>query len=672
MSTDLLVFAFGIIALGAAIDLFFGITNVLTRQLPFVLGALGSVAVVIVGIAAVHGHVGNLSFGQSLGVGESYLRIDRLAGLFLILIGGLGALVSTAIASWVKPPGRLASRGHGAGYMLLLGSTYTIICAGDAFSFLFAWESLTVSFYILTAVGATDGAKARSSWVTLAMGKVGGASLLVGFLLAAAKSRSFDITRWSDIPIGVTHDAIFTLIIVGFAAKVGVIPLHVWIPIGYPQATGPIRAAMAGVAANVGFYGLWRFLELLGHPPVWLAASVLVVGGATALLGIAFAAVQSKLATVIAYSSIENAGIILVGYGVALTGFATANPVLAGLGILAASLQVLAHAIAKSLLFTSSAFFGTSDRDDLDSMSGIYRTHRVAGSTFAIGAFTLAGLPPAIGFVSEWMILESLMQEFRLHILALRLAMALAGALVALTTGIASLAFIRLIGLLILRRPSPNWNTSQASREAGPLGKGAMVLLALMCLLPAAFAPAVIRYLSGGLSLVVGTSVFHHALKSPWVLQPIYPNFSILSPSWLYLAIPIAGTAVFLVALVFSSGRLLRIRRVVPWRSGSDIDENSTQYSPFGYSNILRHVLRNVLGTTTTVSPDENGEGHFGIKVRSFVTDPFEVYLFRPSRSVFLAVVSTAKRLQSGRLDAYVAYMLVALIVMLTVVSLMG
>ncbi len=672
MTSYLLLFGFGIITAGAGLDLLLGVTKTLVRQLPFVFGALGSAAVVIVGIIAVHGRVDSVPLGQSLGVGQSYLRIDRLAGLFLILVGGLGVLVSFIIASWVKPARRLSSRGHGAGYMLLLGSTYAIICAGDAYSFLFAWELLTVSFYVLTSVEAKDATKARSSWITLVVGKVGGVSLLLGFLLAAAKSGSFNIAQWHDIPLGTTHDIIFALVIVGFAAKVGVIPFHVWIPVGYPQATGPIRAAMAGVAANVGFYGLWRFLEILGHPPIWLAASVLVVGGTTALLGIVFAAVQSQLSRVVAYSSIENAGIILVGYGVALAGIATGNKVLAALGILAASLQILAHATAKSLLFTSSAFFETSDGGNLDSMSGVYRTHRASGSTFAIGAFTLAGLPPAIGFVSEWMILESLMQEFRLHILALRLAMAFAGALVALTTGIASLAFIRLIGLVVLRRPPQGSITSKPLEDKGWFGTAALILLALACLLSAAFAPLVIRYMSGGLSSVANTNIISHALKSPWVLQPVYSNFSILSPSWLFVVIPTAALIVFLAAHALSRGEMLKIRRVAPWHCGADFDGNATDYSAFGYSNILRHVLRNILGTSTSVSADDECEDSPGIQVHSIVSDPFEFYVYRPIRAAYLSVVSVAKRLQSGRLDAYVAYMLVALIVMLTVVAITG
>jgi len=463
--------------------------------------------------------------------------------------------------------------------------------------------------------------------------------------------------------------------VVGFGAKVGIVPLQVWLPIGYPAAPGPIRAAMAGLAVNVGFYGLWRFLGILGRPPVWLAVAVLIVGGLTALIGITFATVQSGLNRVIAYSSVENAGLILVGYGVALAGAATSRPGVMAVGLLAASLQVLAHAVAKSSLFASSAFFESDlGTDQLEIVRGVGKRYRFSGATFGLGSLTLAGLPPTIGFVSEWFLLEALLQEFRVHALALRLGMALAGALVALTVGVATLCFIRLIGFVVLgRSPEPG---NPAVLDGGTVGRGGLVVMATSCLALAAAAPWVIRFIARGIAPVVPSAAVTGALKSPWVLQPVFAHFSILSPSWLFIVMPIGFAAVALVTLAVSGGRLVRVRRVPAWRSATAGVAGPDSYTPFGYANSLRHVLANVLGsrrsTATSADPgsqESNDDAH--VEVRTTVIEPVEAYLYRPAKMAWLWLAGLAKRLQSGRLDAYVSYMLVAVLVLLAIVAAM-
>ena len=189
----------------------------------------------------------------------------------------------------------------------------------------------------------------------------------------------------------------------GFAIKAGLVPFQIWLPRGYSAAPGPVRAIMAGVCVNVAFYGMWRTLALLGRTPGWLVGVVLVLGGLSALLGIAHAAVQNRLSRVIAYSSIENSGLIVTGFGVALTGAAVGDRRLVTVGLLAATLQLVAHTIAKSLLFTSVAGIeAAGGSDDLEDLRQPARRTPWSCFGLAIGSVTLAGLPPTIGFVSEW------------------------------------------------------------------------------------------------------------------------------------------------------------------------------------------------------------------------------------------------------------------------------
>ena len=485
------------------------------------------------------------------------------------------------------------------------------------------------------------------------------------------------LASFTHVPGGAVRTTAEALLLAGFAVKAGLVPFQVWLPRGYAAAPGPARAIMAGVCVNVAFYGMWRTLALIGRAPGWLTGVLLVLGALSALLGIAHAAVQNRLSRVIAYSSIENTGLIVTGFGVALTGAAIGDPRLAAAGLLAATLQVVAHTAAKSLLFTSSAGIeAATGRDDLEELArsrgqGGGRGTRWSGFGLAVGSVTLAGLPPTVGFVSEWFLLESLMQQFRVPGLGYRLVLALAGAAVALTVGFAGVTFVRIVGLIVLGRGT---ESGPGRGEYGWAGRLAIVVLALGCLGTAAITPLEIRVIAAGLSPVVPASLTMGALKSPWILQPVFAGFSILSPSWLWVEMPLMLLLTVLFAWAVSGRRLLRVRRVPAWRSATIGVEGADSYTAFGYANPTRRVLAGVLHTRAelreVMMEDDVGDDGSGppdradpgweeaaahLRYASDVMEVVETYLYRPAFGFFMAIVTAAKRLQSGRLDAYLA-----------------
>jgi hydrogenase-4 component B len=658
---------------GAAVDLLLGVTSRVVRPIPYLFGLAGSACLVVVGAHAVTTSEVSVNLTHLLDVGHGALRIDQLAGFFLTLLFGIAVAVSACFISWARPGHRPRHRGVATGYLLLLLSVAMILCAADAFLFLFAWELLTLAFYLLTSITRTSVRQVSAAWSTLGMGKVSGAALLFGFLLLASHSGSLTIANWHAVGPGAVLDVAWVLVVVGFGAKLGLVPFQVWIPVGYPSAPGPARAAMAGIGANVGVYGLWRFMGVLARPPVWLVIGVLLCGGVTALLGITFAGVQSSLTKLVAYSSIENAGLIVTAFGVALTGELVRLPALVAVGLLAATLQTVAHAVAKSALFVSLANVEAAEgSDDLDQLRGVGRRMRWSGLTFGAGALALAGLPPTIGFISEWFILEALMQQFRVPGLALRLGLAGAAALIALTTGLAALVFLRVLALTMLGRPAVH---RERHREVGVFGKVGLAILGVSCLALAALSPLEVRFIADGLAPVVPRLVTLHALKSPWILQPVFPGFSILSPSWLWVILPSTVAAVFVVTMALSRGKFLKVRRVPAWHSASVGVEGPSNYTAFGFANPLRHVLANVLGTRRTLEVEWADEDKPAIgqpahiATHTTVIEPVETYLYRPLRAGAVKVSRVAKRLQSGHLNAYVAYMLIALVAALAIVS---
>ena len=722
------LFAAGLIllALAAVADFaggrFMRLTGVTGSGSLYLLDAAGSACLAVLGGFALAGRPVQLDIAGWLGdpvPGQqaAALAADRLSGMFLALTFGAAVPVSIAFAVLARggdppePPAPGGTHPPRPPLALALGAVAVIMTARDAFTALFGWETLTLAFYLLAGSERNKPGRASAAQVTFAFGKISGAALLAGLLLLAARSHSIMLASFAHVPGGAARTTAEVLLLGGFAVKAGLVPFQVWLPRGYAAAPAPARAIMAGVCVNVAFYGMWRTLALIGRAPGWLTGALLVLGALSALLGIAHAAVQNRLSRVIAYSSIENTGLIVTGFGVALTGAATGDRRLVAAGLLAATLQIVAHTVAKCLLFTSAAGIeAATGRDDLEELRGRARHTPWSGFApmgLAVGSVTLAGLPPTVGFVSEWFLLESLMQQFRVPGLGYRLVLAVAGAAVALTVGFAGVTFVRLVGLICLGGNDPP-QTSPALPPGGthppgpPLGKAArppkppwgwagraaIVVLAVGCLATAAITPLEIRVIAAGLSPAVPASLTMGALKSPWILQPVFAGFSILSPSWLWVEMPLMLLLTVLFAWAVSGRRLLRVRRVPAWRSATIGVEGTDSYTAFGYANPTRRVLAGVLHTRAELHeimmeeggsddgagpPDRadpaGGEAGAHLRYASDVMEVVETYLYRPAFGFFMAIVTAAKRLQSGRLDAYLLYMLIALIAVIAVAT---
>jgi len=350
------------------------------------------------------------------------------------------------------------------------------------------------------------------------------------------------------------------------------------------------------------------------------------------------------------------------------------------------------------VLFAScAAVESATGRERLDELRGVARRAPWAGAGLVVGALTLAGLPLTAGFTSEWLVLEALMQQFRVTSLPMQLAAAFAGALVALTVGVAGVTFVRLIGLTAFGSPS----TELTAREEGRrlTTRGALGLLAGACLAVSAVAPLEVRLIAAGLRPVVGARTLS-ALSRPWVIAPVYGDFSALSPSWLWLALPALTLVAGISAVLLSGRRLFRVRRVPAWSSAASGVDRGVGYSSFAYANPMRKVLANVLLTSSQLDevraeqaaptragprrpvpsraaelgPDSDMNEPIAARpptltYRVDVVEVVERFLYRPAATAVMTVSRVARRLQSGRLDAYMAYMLIAVVAVLAVVA---
>jgi hydrogenase-4 component B len=677
---SLVVIALAVLALAALVGWTAGPagprvgTGTAIANLTWILNIAGAVLLVVAGGITLAGDDSATDGGGI--VTATALRLDHLAALFLVISFAVAvpALVSAASVGFTRRP-RLA-----AGISLVLLSAALVIMAGNLFTLLLGWEGLGFAFYLVVGFDRDRPGRPWSAVLTGGFSAFSGSAVLLAGSLLFAYSHRLDLAGIADGVPRLARDTAYVLFVIGFAVKIGLMPLHIWLPRGYASAPGPARALLSGSAVNVGFYALWRTLDMLSSPPVWLACAVLIVGGLTALLGISHAAVHADLAALVSWSSVENAGIIVTGYGVALVGAISGTQAIIAVGLLAATAQVCAHALGKSLLFVSTAAIEDAyQTTDLDRLRAVTRRLPFSGAGLTVGALTLAGIPLTAGFASEWLILESLMQQFRVDQLPLNLSLATAGVLVALTIGVASVAFVRLVALTAFGHAGEDVLPERRRYDRSITHRAGVSLLIAGCLGIAVVAPLQVRFIASGLSPIAGGAVYR-AVTGMWILQPVYSGFSALSPSWLWIVIPAYVALVGALTLAISGRRFLRVRRVAPWRSASPGVVNGRGYTSFAFANPMRKVLAAILMTRGELRREEistggeaGGErqGPAGVKLGYTVdvVDVVERYLYRPLIPVGRRVVHAAQRLQSGRLDAYMAYMLLALLAVLAVVT---
>jgi hydrogenase-4 component B len=657
-----LTFAIGMAALALAPLIALLATGEPLRRAAALCSAVGCVLLVIVGLSAALGGANPvLNLGHWLGFGHSALRADGLAGIFLALTGITGGAVSLAYAE--LPPGR---------WLTALGCTLLLFVAvaigsDNGFLFFLAWEAITVCVYLITSAGRNT-QDLLAGYLTGGLAKIGGAALLAAFALLYAHTHSFSIAVWAHatLPAG-TRGVLFALFLACFATKVGVIPLQGGLPAGYGSAPR-LGAASLSVALCAGFYGLWRFeFAVLGPLPYWCGDALLVLGAVSALGGITYALTQNNLRRFLGYSTVEHAGVALVGFAVALLGHAAHMPTLAAAGLLAATLHVCAHNLAKTLaLISIDRVEQATGKRTIDPLGGLGRPLPVTAFALGVSSLTLAAIPPLGGFVSEWFTFEALLQGFRMPTLLSRLLCALAAAVLALTAGLGLLAFAKYYSFIFLARTRESLGVlREPSRwPLAPLALGVIVLFL------GAVAPWEIHVLGSGLESLLGFNAASTTISHPLVLGPVFKEFSVLAPTWLAIVLP--AYALIAILIAFGTDRRRRVRRAPVWVTGSGAELAAVQYRPSAYSNPMRVILRGPLGFRTRLIDAATANGDDTLTLETRVVFAVDRYLYEPATAVALAIAERVRAFQSGSLSAYLLYMLVALIVALSLVPILS
>jgi hydrogenase-4 component B len=642
------------------------------------LGAgVGSAACLSLGVTAlVTGQTLSLTSAQMLPVSGLMLRLDGLGAFFLVIIGLIGLAVAIyGFGYSANYAGRYSLRMAGAMLNLLLLALGVQVMADNALTFLIAWEAMSLSAYWLVLTEHDKAETVRAGVWYIAMTHAGFAALMAMFLLMSGGdlTASFEGMRSNAAALSSPlRNAIFVLALFGFGSKAGIVPLHVWLPMAHPVAPSHVSALMSGVVIKMGVYGLLRVtLDLLGGGPTWWGSIVMLTGASSALIGILFALMENDLKRLLAYSSVENIGIIFIGVGAGLMFEAHGMQTVAALAFVAALYHALNHAAFKGLLFlgAGSALHATHTRD-MNLMGGLIKRMPWTSACFLIGAIAISGLPPLNGFVGEWMLFQSLLPGVTLPQPVVAAVVTIAVGLLALTAGLAVAGFVKAFGVTFLAIPRSE--AAEHAREAGISMRIGMGLLAAACvalgLAPFAVAPQLGRAVAGldGLPAVAPVFSFNLSLQTS-------EGFSQISPTMIGLGL------LLLIGLVPLALALLRVNRRLrvsdSWGCGRVGQTPRMEYTATAFAEPLRRVFAELYRPTKELTIDFHPESKYfvqSIEYRSEIRSWFEEFLYAPLLKAARWISINIRKLQSGSLHGYVAYLFIALVALLGLLLLPG
>ncbi|PYM21214.1 MAG: hydrogenase 4 subunit B [Candidatus Rokuibacteriota bacterium] len=598
------------------------------------------------------------------------LRLDGLGAFFLILVGVVAAPAALyGVGYTAAYQGRYSLRWLGAMLNLFLLTMSLVVLADNALTFLLTWEamSLTSYFLVMTEHERAD-TVAAGSWY-LAMTHVGLALILTAFVLLIPPDggASFAELRGAAATASpALRGLVFVLAVLGFGGKAGLVPLHVWLPRAHPAAPSHVSALMSGVMVKLGVYGILRLaLDLLGVGPAWWGALLIGLGAASALIGVLYALMEDDLKRLLAYSTVENVGLVFIGVGAGLLFVSLREPAAAVLALAAALYHAVNHGVFKGLLFlgAGSVAHATGSRD-MNRLGGLIRTLPWTAACFLVGALSIGGLPPFNGFVSEWLLFQSLLPAIGSTAPLVAPVMTLAVGALALTAGLAAAAFVKAFGITFLALPRSA--EAGAAHEAPLTMRLAMVILAVLCALLGLGAALILPVLGGIVAGHAGLPRLAPPLTAgPLLLPP--GGAASMSPSLVAIGLLLAmGGAWLAVRLLAARG--LRVGET--WGCGRLGQTPRMEYTSTAYAEPLRRVFAELYRPTEDLAIEVHPESRYfvqSIAYRSEIVPWFERYLYAPLVGRIAAWAARARVIQSGSAHAYLAYLVVALLALLAI-----
>jgi hydrogenase-4 component B len=596
-------------------------------------------AVVAAGLVLRSGAAWEFQSSATLGGEAIHLRLDALSALFLGLLGGLGGAGALyAREYWnetAHPRSARMGRVWWSGLLLAVGF---VLVATNGIHFLIGWELFTLAAYFLVTLDRRGAEVRAAGWLYLGASHVAALCLFAFFGILAAHTGSWELGSLRDRP---ELAPLFWLVLVAFGLKAGMFPLHVWLPAAHANAPSHVSAILSGLTLKIGIYGLVRFTGWLPWPAAagWTVATL---GVASAVLGVAFALGQHDLKRLLAYHSVENIGIILIGLGFAMVATEQNHAAWGQLALAGGLLHVWNHGLFKALLFfaAGSVVHATGTRE-MSRLGGLWRAMPWTTGLFALGAMAIAGLPPLNGFVSEWLVYLGLFDATIAHGPTAWAAIP-AAVLLGVTGALALACFVKVCGVVFLG--APRSAAVALAHESGPAMRGAMVVLAVGCVV-IGLAPLVVWP-----AIAQAVNVWQPA----WASVAVSPSLGALG--WGHVAL--AGLATVVALGLWRKVRGNGLKRAVTWDCGYAAPTARMQYTAGSFASIITEWFAWIL---RPIRHERRPESAFptGAERTQHTPETVLEYAVTPASSALLELSRAARRLQHGRVQAYLLYLLI-------------
>ena len=588
-----------------------------------------------------------------------HLRLDSLSAFFLIVIGGVAAGVSAFAAGYFRkgegtPPGLICLEYH-----VFLASIAMVVIADDAYAFMVVWETMAFSSFFLVMANHRIPEIRNAGYLYMLVAHIGALGILLCFGVLQANTGDYTFASMRAQHLSpFWASAAFVLALFGFGAKAGILPLHAWLPEAHPAAPSPFSALMRAVMLKIALYGILRVaFDLLQTRIWWWGVLLMGVGLATALFGVVFSTVQVEMKRLLAYSSIENVGLMCVGFGLSLLFSAYGMHALSALALTAALYHVLSHAFFKSLLFcsTGAVLHATGERS-LGKLGGLIRYMPWVTWPTLIGVLACAGLPPLGGFIAEWLLLQSFLFTTGLPSSFLNMLVPVVGALIALIAALSGYTMVKSFGVIFLGQPREE-KLSRA-RDAGTWERIGMLWLALGCVCLGLLPNQVMALIDPVTHLLVADGLAKTVAHSGWLLVPVSLERASYAPAiFLFGVLACFALAYLLVRLLYHG----RTRRVAPWDCGYPWQTARMQDTAEGFGQPIRQIFEPMFRMTRELPTPFDEQPRY----RATVEDPLWHWLYLPVAAGVERLSKVIGLLQQGRISVYLMYSFVTLILVL-------